>query len=390
MMDYIVVLSFAFPWSYGPYAQQLALLIPQLHSEKVLWVHLSQDDAFYAQHDRFEMIGAGFRGKTVVASAVNQRLRRFRIEPSRSVLISLCDVDRFDMDEHFFLPSIAWFPMHHVLLPSAYIRTLCRFSGVAVLSPSGASWLRSQMRDECTNALPYVRHIPHIVLPSAPPATPTIIRTLYPRRFVVGMVFGNYDTLNRKAVDVGFQAFRRFLDHLELEERQECVLVVRGVTINASIGLVHQLDLPFLIRQSRIQPFVHLDTTERSYRDAMHMLSEFDVLLHPSKTEGFGMPALEAQSLGIPVITSKFGAMEDFTFHGAAVPPLEQDEWLPTGYVPTPDVSGFADALRRMYEGKHSTNAGSAQKIIRDRMSLDSVASSFRSFIQSLMQRCDA
>ena len=34
-------------------------------------------------------------------------------------------------------------------------------------------------------------------------------------------------------------------------------------------------------------------------------------MLQPSKTEGFGMPVLEAQLLGTPVITTRFGAMAD-------------------------------------------------------------------------------
>ena len=47
------------------------------------------------------------------------------------------------------------------------------------------------------------------------------------------------------------------------------------------------------------------------------------VLLQPSKTEGFGMPVLEAQLLGTPVVTTRFGAMADFTMHGIAVEPLQ-------------------------------------------------------------------
>jgi hypothetical protein len=42
-----------------------------------------------------------------------------------------------------------------------------------------------------------------------------------------------------------------------------------------------------------------------------------DVLLHPSRSEGFGMLVLEAQHIGVPVITTRRGAMKDYTMHGA-------------------------------------------------------------------------
>lgn len=35
-----------------------------------------------------------------------------------------------------------------------------------------------------------------------------------------------------------------------------------------------------------------------------------DVCLHPSKTEGFGLNALECQAVGIPIITTNFSAMQ--------------------------------------------------------------------------------
>ena len=41
-----------------------------------------------------------------------------------------------------------------------------------------------------------------------------------------------------------------------------------------------------------------------------------DVLLHPSRSEGFGMLVLEAQHVGVPVITTRRGAMKDYTMHG--------------------------------------------------------------------------
>jgi glycosyltransferase involved in cell wall biosynthesis len=43
---------------------------------------------------------------------------------------------------------------------------------------------------------------------------------------------------------------------------------------------------------------------------AFELLKVSDMLLMPSKTEGFGLPMLEAQLMGVPVVTTRFGAMK--------------------------------------------------------------------------------
>ena len=57
-----------------------------------------------------------------------------------------------------------------------------------------------------------------------------------------------------------------------------------------------------------------------------------DVLLQPSKTEGFALPVLEAQLVGTPVVSTRFGALGDYTRYGIAVPPIDQPYFLSRGF----------------------------------------------------------
>ncbi len=80
-----------------------------------------------------------------------------------------------------------------------------------------------------------------------------------------------------------------------------------------------------------------------------------DVLLQPSKGEGFGVPAIEAQACGIPVIVTNWTAMPELV--GAGWKVGGQPEWdeLQTGWWMTPNVDEIIDALEQSYALKGDT-----------------------------------
>ena len=51
-------------------------------------------------------------------------------------------------------------------------------------------------------------------------------------------------------------------------------------------------------------------------RDTSHVLSFSDLFLLPSETESFGLAALEAMALGVPVISSNTGGIPEVNEHG--------------------------------------------------------------------------
>ncbi|GAF04923.1 glycosyltransferase family 4 protein [Saccharicrinis fermentans] len=53
------------------------------------------------------------------------------------------------------------------------------------------------------------------------------------------------------------------------------------------------------------------------YEQIMHAYQSCDLLCFPSFYEGFGLPIIEAQAIGRPVITSDFGAMKEIAGAGA-------------------------------------------------------------------------
>lgn len=78
----------------------------------------------------------------------------------------------------------------------------------------------------------------------------------------------------------------------------------------------------------------------------------FDCLLIPSTNEGFGVPAVEAQACGVPVIVNDFTAMPELIKEGETgyKCAISQKRFTPLlSYVGVPDINSLADCMFRVY-----------------------------------------
>jgi len=164
--------------------------------------------------------------------------------------------------------------------------------------------------------------------------------------FVVGMVAANKGNPSRKAFAESLLAFKAFHDrHPDSKLYLHCEIQgkVEGVNIPALIehcGL--DSDAVLFADQYRVQfnPF--------SPETMAHVYSSMDVLLAASCGEGFGIPVLEAQACGVPVIVSDFSAQPELCFAGWLVKThpyfSPQHSWQVH-----PDIVDITDALNRAY-----------------------------------------
>jgi FkbM family methyltransferase len=168
--------------------------------------------------------------------------------------------------------------------------------------------------------------------------------------FLVGIVAANVGAPSRKAFDQQIRSFARFREdhpnamlylHTELHGR-------RGEPLNK---IIQMCGLP---REA-------IGTVDQ-YRYARGMLnsddmataySAMDVLLSATRGEGFGVPIIESQSCGTPVIVTDFSAMPDLVPAGTGWRvPVDEDDWFFTdqrSYQVIPKVSKIVEALEKAY-----------------------------------------
>lgn len=171
-------------------------------------------------------------------------------------------------------------------------------------------------------------------------------------KFIVGMVAMNKGYPPRKAFFQNIEAFKRLHDkHPDtllylhtLDGSRPNGENVDLVTFCQSIGLKIGTDVIFADQYSYVLGYPE---------QAMNTLYNcFDVHLLVSMGEGFGMPQLEAQSCGVPVICGDWTAMPELCFSGWKVDRKDADPLytLQNTYQFTPRVAAITEKLEAAYK----------------------------------------
>jgi glycosyltransferase involved in cell wall biosynthesis len=169
--------------------------------------------------------------------------------------------------------------------------------------------------------------------------------------FLVGMVAANNGkpTFSRKAFPQVFQAFAKFR-----ETHRDAVLYVH-TNEHAANNENGGLHLRPLARACGIPPASIRFTDPLSWElgvqrsDVAGLMAAMDVLVNTSFGEGFGVPIVEAQACGVPVIVTDHSSMTELCGAGWLV---DGDPWYDApqdAWFKCPSVDGIVDALGEAY-----------------------------------------
>jgi len=164
--------------------------------------------------------------------------------------------------------------------------------------------------------------------------------------YVLTMVAANKSMPSRKSFPEVLQAFKQFR-----ARHEEALLYVHTHT-NASGGvdfekILKRLELPEDSVRFPNQYLNAIGALGEDYLAAVYRAS--DCHLSPSHAEGFGLPIVEAQACGTPVITTKWVSMPELTWNGLMVKPM-QLEWTPmNSWNAVPGVDDILWAMESIY-----------------------------------------
>jgi glycosyltransferase involved in cell wall biosynthesis len=166
--------------------------------------------------------------------------------------------------------------------------------------------------------------------------------------FVVGMVAMNQGLPPRKCFPQVFQAFKTFHD-----AHPEAVLYLHSEVMGINNGvnlpeLARQVGVPDNALRTSDQLSLHLGIPQAMMNG---VYNTFDVLALPSMGEGFGIPLIEAQATGCPVITTDWTSMTELCGAGWLVDGEKWYDATQRSFYKNPTVGGIYAALESAYDG---------------------------------------
>lgn len=298
------------PWSPTGYGQQTGLFAPQLAAHYDLAI-----SSFYGLEGSpitwdgipvFPGVGGQFGDEGLVQHAKHF----FGGDPRDGLVVTLMDVWVLDTRWMEQINVAAWVPVDHDPAPPKVVQFFLDTGAV----PIAMSQFGLQMLGRLDPL-----YVPHgIDTDTYRPHDKKAVREqvgIPKDAFLVGMVAANKGRPSRKGFSQAFQAFARFA------ERHDNALLYLHTAVTPGYGAGE--DIPALLKALGIpQDRVMIADQYRvmydpfSHESMAKIYSAMDVLMNPAMGEGFGIPVLEAQACGVPVVVTDFSAMRELAHAG--------------------------------------------------------------------------
>jgi glycosyltransferase involved in cell wall biosynthesis len=337
------------PWAPSGYGEQTSLFVPRLRAlghELAIASNWGLTGAMQELQGMTLYPGDGSWGNTSVGT--------FASHHQADVVITLCDA--WVMNPKVWpaeLSMALWAPIDHYPIPPKVLSVLQSPQVTPIaMSRDGERWMRKFSLDPL-----YVPHGIDTTLFRPQPEIRDAVREELevPRdAFLVGMVAANKGSpqLPRKSFPQAFDAFAQFARehddawmYVHTEARQHGPSG-HGIALDT---LALAVDCPEGRLRFPPEEAWHLGMPREL---VANLYAAFDVLLNPSMGEGFGIPIVEAQACGCPVIASDHSAMTELCQAGWLV---TGDRWwdpLQESFLICPAVPSIVSALEAAYEAR--------------------------------------
>jgi glycosyltransferase involved in cell wall biosynthesis len=278
-------------------------------------------------------------GDTYGAEVMGMNYQKFKAE----VLLTISDIWVFQPKHTHATNFVPWFPVDYDPLPVSIIEAM----EPAIYPMVYSKWGQQVVEKAGLKA--------HYVPCSAPartysPGDKTQARSIFDTKrdlgFLVTMVAANKDTSDRKGFSEALQGFAKFA-----QKREDAMLYVH--TNWSGVINIGAMAARLGIQDRVIQPdqyAYNMGLIGEDYMAAVYRAS--DVHLNCCKSEGFGLPIVESQMCGCPVIAPDYSTTDELLFAGWKV--QGQADWAygAESFRYRVYVDSVADALEEAYQNR--------------------------------------
>lgn len=325
------------------YAIQTRMLVPRLQA-------LGHDMIVFelSNGTRLPYQSNGVKILSVVQDALgNDIIENYAQQAQAHAVITLMDVWRFDPN---VWKNVAWFPytpIDHTPVPPLVANALNASRKVIAMSKFGINELHKVNCEALYIPLCYDPDVWWFQDKADARARAGIPEDA----FWVTFIGVNDSIPSRKGIPELLTAWQAFV-----ERHPDAVLYLHtslhGNLAQSNIGGVK---IDFLLSSLRLTPNNVKIVSEYEYRTGIPhkklatLMAASDVVILPSRGEGFGLPLIESQAVGTPVITTKFAAQQELCRAGWLV---EGDsEWsYQDAFWLKPGILSIVECLEAAYE----------------------------------------
>lgn len=233
-----------------------------------------------------------------------------KIKPEFIVFVQDIYVMKFS---RFLCPTITWLPIHSEPLDKLCAESLPKFDSVVTLSEFGKKQVLNKFSDKMVVTIPHIINdeLFYEIKDSNYKAGLRKQYNISEDAYVCLLISNNSESENRKAFDVnlgGFADFQKNNQHAHLHIHTNVDLTFKIIDFLKESG----------VPENRYTVCDQVKYKKKGYSDTevadLYRMS--DVLLYSTCVEGFGLPMLEAQSCGCPVVVNNFSTPPEYTKYG--------------------------------------------------------------------------
>ena len=201
------------------------------------------------------------------------------------------------------------------------------------------------------------------------------------------MVMANNDAIdNRKAFNYQFEAVKKFIDnHKDLNiilylHTEHCAKYNGFNLIEILKDKKLDLDKIFFTNPTKLSNYPY------SFQQMAHLYNSLDVLMNASSGEGFGVPIIEAQACGVPVLTHNATSMTELTFYGYSAKSNKKlkKNIINYGYRYMPSVEDMVKGLDYILENKDEIKRQKVSNFVRENFSIEKIGAQWLNIINKL------